>query len=938
MTPRNGENGQQRREIRQQSGEVGPQSGGGRPQSGDKRRRAIGRRYRRLLRFFFPAAVRAHDGADMEATFLRILEIERNRRGRIGVALAWIGAVGDGIRRGWLGRRNTTPRATRSDGRWSFSRAGVSLLDAKLGVRMLAKNPGLTTVAVFALAVGIPIGLAPRHLFRAMEAPLPVPQGDRVLLLRHWDVEANRAGATTYFDYLRWGDGASGFGELGAFRRGSMNVGVGEGDAAPVSGAEITASSFGVLRVTPLHGRALGDDDEVIGAPNVVVIGHDLWQARFGGDPDIIGRSIHVSQIPHTVVGVMPSDFRFPINEQLWLPLREQPTGVPVNQRSLTVFGRLAETSTAASAEAALRAAGEQVKEEHASTYARLNAEVVPFSHVAFGFPKGGALATPEFYFGQTFTLVLLVIACANVAMLMFARAATRSSEFAVRTALGASRARVVTQMFTESLVLAVLAAGVGLTVVDLIADRLAHLVIGQMPYWIDLGMTWWTSIWAVSLAVLSAGIAGVIPALRVTGKRLQRDIQRASAGFSGVRLGGLSSVLIVADVAVSVGVVGLAVALSGMLRDARVADEAVGIPANEYLAVELRLSSIESEGATDTGNDAFRARLGATVQELVGRIEAEPGVRAVAVADALPRMNHRIRRVEIEGEPLVEDFEGHRVRRATVDVGFFRALNKPVLTGRDFDGRDLIGRRTGVIVNTNFVTKLLGGEDPIGKRFRYRTGEGPGSGPWYEIVGVVGPLGMHVLQPDEDEGIYHAAAPGEFHPVQIAVHAGGDPASLAPRLRRLTQDVDRLAVVVPPVLLSDVYEGDWYFLSALALGIVGFVGILLALAASGLYAIMSVTVAQRTREIGIRTALGARRGDVVMVVARRAIVQLAVGVALGMPLAAYFFRAEHPESTVAAFVVGLAPGIAVMVGVGLLACGAPTLRALRVVPTEALR
>jgi len=906
--------------------------------SAGNRRSSNGRRYRRLLRMFFPPEQVLRHGDDMEATFLRILDIESRRRGRLGVAAAWLGAIADGIRNGWLGGRAAPGKPadrTLQHGRSGFA---VSWLDAKLGLRMIGKHPGLTAVALFALAIGIPVGLAPWHLFNAMEAPLPVEDGHRVRLLRHWNVETSRADTTTMYDYERWRTGSSTFDKLGAFRRGAFNVGTGPGVSAPAPGAEVTASTFGVLRVAPLHGRALVASDEVIGAANVVVIGHSLWQARFGGDAGVVGRTIQVSQAPHTVVGIMPAEFRFPIGEQLWLPLREQPAGEPFIGRALTVFGRLTGAATPDAAQAELATLGNNLATENPAAYEHLNAEVVPFAFVAFGFPRGGALAAPEFYLGQLFTLLLLGIACANVAMLMFARAATRTAEFAVRTALGASRLRVVSQMFTESLVIAAIAAGLGLAAIHFALDLSLSFVVGELPYWVDMGMTWSTALWALSLAVLGAAVAGVIPALRVTGKTLQRDIQRASAGLSGVRFGGVSSVLIVADVAIAVAVVGLAVILTGFVRDAWTADDAVGILADEFLAAELRLSSLELTADANAGGDAFRARFGTTMQELVRRIEAEPGVRSVAVASVLPRMDHRTRWIEVEPDNAAGDMIAYRVRTARVDVDFFRALQQPMLSGRDFDSRDLAAERSTVIVNTNFAARVLDGRSPVGRRLRYRTSEEQEPGPWYEIVGVVGPLGMHVLTPEQDEGIYHPAAPGEIHPAQLAVHVSGDPMALAPRLRELAGEVDPLAVIGAPVVLGEVFEGDWYLMAATVFGIVALIGVLLTLAASGLYAMMSFTVAERTREIGIRTALGAQRSSIVFAVAKRAMVQLGAGVLLGMPVAGYLFTLEHPDSTYGAILVALAPGVAVMVVVGLLACGAPTLRALRVVPTEALR
>ena len=208
--------------------------------------------------------------------------------------------------------------------RWRVPKLGVSLLDVKLGLRMLVKHPGLTAVAVFALAIGIPVGLAPWHLVNAIEAPLPVNEGNRIQVLRYWNEATNRQDATRLDDFVRWRDALNGFEALGAARPGVYNVNSEDGLVPPVRGAEVTASTFDILRVPPLYGRTIVAADEVPGAPDVVVIGYDLWRSRLGADPDIVGASLRIGRVAHTVVGVMPEGFFFPARDELWLPLREQ--------------------------------------------------------------------------------------------------------------------------------------------------------------------------------------------------------------------------------------------------------------------------------------------------------------------------------------------------------------------------------------------------------------------------------------------------------------------------------------------------------------------------------------------------------------------------------------------------------------------------------------
>jgi hypothetical protein len=321
--------------------------------------------------------------------------------------------------------------------------------------------------------------------------------------------------------------------------------------------------------------------------------------------------------------------------------------------------------------------------------------------------------------------------------------------------------------------------------------------------------------------------------------------------------------------------------------------------------------------------------------------------------------MDHLTRDIEIEGEDA-----SHRVRAALVAPGFFEALRAPILAGRAFDGRDVIAgskdpaseeRSSTVIVNTTFVENVLDGRNAIGRRIRYRAARNQRSGaaqatpddvappPWQEIVGVVGHLGMHSLTPDQDEGIYHPLAPGSVPRVLLAIEAAGEPMALATRVSEIAREVDTRIVIAAPTTLDRVFEGDWYIMTAVVGGVALLVGVLLALAVCALYAIMSFTIAERTREIGIRMALGADRRSIAMQVARRAIIQITVGVAIGLPLAAGVFFEIQEDSGLApsawlAVGLALAQGIGIILVVALAACLVPTRRALRISPVEALR
>jgi predicted permease len=561
-----------------------------------------------------------------------------------------------------------------------------------------------------------------------------------------------------------------------------------------------------------------------------------------------------------------------------------------------------------------------------------------------FGFPKGGLRALPEFGIVQVLTLVPLLIACVNVGLLIFARTATRASEFAVRTALGASRGRILTQVFTESAVLAILATGMGLLLLSSLPERLLNaLGFIPMPYWLTPELSGATLLRAFGLACASAVIAGVIPVLRTTSRSVLHSLQRASTQRSGTRFGLTSSVMIVTDVAVAVAAVGFATGIAHRVSATFANERVDGIRADRYLSVTLTMAGAAAESGAVSDPAVFQARFAVMQETLVERLRSEPGVRAVAVGTALPRMDHPIRFVEVEGEDLPAGARGHGVRMASVAPGFFGALRSPLLAGRAFDSRDVANAPSTVVVNATFVENVLGGRSAIGRRVRYRSGGDAPPGPWHEIVGVVGHLGMHSLTPEQDEGVYHPLLAGSVPSVRLAIEADGDPLALAPRVRALARDVDQRAVIASPTTLDRVFEGDWYIMTAVVAGAAVLVAVLLALAASGLYAIMSFSVAERTREIGIRVALGADRRRIVLQVARRALLQIGIGVVVGLPLSASVFfemqeQSGRTPSALLAVAMALAMGIGIMLLVAMAACLVPTRRALRISPAEALR
>jgi len=814
-----------------------------------------------------------------------------------------------------------------------------SLLDLKLGIRMLRKQPALTAVAVFALSMGIPVGLVPYHIAQVTSAPLPFEEGDRIVKLIVVDRETSRVRSQVLRDMQVWREELTSVRTLAASSAQERNIAAEDGRAAPVRGSAMTASGFDVARVAPLMGRRLVAADEQPGAPDVVVVSHDLWQSRLGGDPDVVGRTIRIGSVPHEVVGVMPQGFLFPYHDYFWVPLRADPLEHGWGEGpSIGVFGRLADGVTRAEANTELNGIGRRIAEEHPDTHRLLQAEVVSYSGIEI-------YADPTFWMLQLLALLLLTVACGNVGTLVLARTAMRRGEIAVRTALGASRARVVTQLFFETLMLGLLGAGFGLLIGDAAARRLEAVVqTWGMPFWFDLGITWKTATIALLLAGFSATVAGVGPALKATGKGIGDTLRRASAGMSGIRFGGVSTVLIVAEVALATAflVMGGLVAPT-VFQDP---DEGMGIDPDPYLAATFELPGAgrgPGAGAADTVG--FGARLRNVQTELVARLHDDTSVQGVAVASRLPGDGHGRARIEVEGSG-----EGiQRAYAASVAVDYFRALEQRILIGRDFDRSDVAtppDRRTSVIVNEAFVREVLGGDGPVGRRFRLAAvSDDADPGPWLEIVGVVGHLGMNETNPERDEGFYVPASLGEINPVRLAVRVASDPASYAPDLRTLARRVDADALIRDPLSLRDNARRSEMrvgtFWGGLLLAMIA--GVAVVLSAAGLYALVSFTVSERRREIGIRTALGARTSSIVMTIARRATLQLVTGIVAGVVLWWILDRnviglsgdtSLHASDLVGLF--GACAGGTLLVGLS--ACLPPMLRALRIRPVEVLK
>ncbi len=646
---------------------------------------------------------------------------------------------------------------------------GLSWLDLKLGFRMLSRYPMLTVVGSLAMAVAIAVGAGTFEVITRLTNPsLPLPDGDRIVGLNYWDRAESDTRPPSAHDVLNWREGLRTLEDIGAFRPVQRNLILGDQVGEPVNAAEISAAAFRVAGVPPLIGRVLVDEDESPQSPAVVVLGNRLWKMRFDADPAVIGRVVRLGATQVTVVGVMPEGFAFPVRQNLWTPLRvrELPQE-PGRGPGLRVFGRLATGIELPQAQAELATFGSRVAEQFPKQYEHLQPQVLPYAESFVPIPQD-LLVRAGIHSVNAFGALFLVVVCGNVALLMFARAATREREILVRRALGAARSRIVMQLFAEALVLAVIAAVLGLTATDFALKwTLAALSTEAegWPFWFEGGLSATTLTYSAWLTLLAAVVAGVVPALKITRTNMEVGLRQASAGAGGIRMGGMWTAVIVAQIAATV--LFTAVAYVVQRQAAGIASAKAAFPAEEYLAVRLEMDrdGLTEESAT-TVDESFLRRYQATARELEQRVAAEANVAGVTLAERLPLMPSGDGAIELDDPGPGESVTGreHFVTTTAVDLDFFEVFQAPVLAGRGFAPRDTGTGANTVVVNQLFVEHILTGRNAVGRRIRYRVGDSQAikePGPWFEIIGVVRDL---VPAPEAPMSLDNPAKPLVYH------------------------------------------------------------------------------------------------------------------------------------------------------------------------------
>jgi putative ABC transport system permease protein len=809
------------------------------------------------------------------------------------------------------------------------------LQDLRYSLRRLAKSPGFTLVVVLTLALGIGANTA---IFSAVNAVLLRPLGyadpDRLVTIEHFYPSLGGLKAPVsvpgFRDYQALGRT---FESMAVENGWAANL-TGQGEPVRVAGARVTGRFFGTLGVPALLGRGLLPGEDSAGREHVVVLSHGLWQRLFGGDRGIVGRALSLNGESYLVVGVMPEGFRDFFNRtvDLWAPLVFDPGQFGDDSRTneylnLTARVRLGVPVEQAAAE--MRSLARQLKQRYPDSYASdWSLLTTPLAQRAVGDVRPALLVL----LGAVG--FVLLIACANVANLLLARAAARSKEIAVRTALGASRDRLVRQLLTESLLLALAGGVLGLLLAYWGVRSVVALNPGELPRADEIGIDAPVLAFTLFVSVLTGLLFGLAPAMHASTADLHGMLKEGGRGSAGDRGGqGLRRTLVVAEVALALTLLTGAGLLAKSF--ARLQGVDPGFDPEHLLTFNLSLPA--TRYPADSQQTAF-------FDQVLPAIAAVQGVRAAGATSTMPFSGSwSTASFEIEGYQPPPKTQGPWGDVRVVTPGFFETLRIPLRKGRFLGEEDRAGGRRVAVIDEEFVRRYWRDQDPLGKRFTF--GPPPGATDtaareWIEVVGVVGHTKHEGLDAEDRLQLYMPYRQRPLPFLTVAVRTAGDPETYATQVRRAVQSVDPDQPIANARTMEELIAQSvgQRRLSMLLLSL--FSGIALVLASVGIYGLMSYSVAQRSRELGVRIALGAARSDVLRLVLRQGMSLALMGIVIGVGAAfaltrliesqLYGVRATDPATFV---------GVAVLLGVTALAANlVPALRATRVDPAVVLR
>jgi putative ABC transport system permease protein len=824
--------------------------------------------------------------------------------------------------------------------------------DLKFAFRQLRHSPGFTAVAVLTLALGIGANTA---IFSVVNAvllrPLPYPEPGQLVQLDM--VQSGKAstfiGSTTFVEAKAQSQSLA---RIAAYSGGNMTL-TGAGPAERIVAGAVTADFFPLLGVHPALGRNFTREEDTPNGPKAAILGHGLWQSRFGGDADVLGRTITLNQQSYTVVGILPASFQYPEGFQLWTPLALGETGgtfVTYGEGMflLKAIARLKPGVTLQQAQAELRTIAQRTQPGGPTAAPGGNSRRRGAGGAGEGGGEGGGpgagvltlIGLHEQVVGDVKGMLLvllgavafvLLIASANVANLLLTRAAARQREMAVRAALGASRLRVARQLLTESVLLSLAGGGVGLLMAFWGVRALGQWSGATLPSMHGIGIDGWVLAFTLGVSVITGMAFGLAPAVQAWRTDVNAALKEEDRGGTGKHRNRLRHLLVVSEVALAlVLLIGAGLLLKSF---SRLLDVNPGFRPEGVLTFQINRA-----GGTSS------ARMVNFIQQILERLRALPGVRAAAATDSLPLTDFsRIGVADVQGRPPIDFTKAKRgdvipLSRPTVTFDYFDAMGIPLKSGRAFTSQDARSSAGSVIVNEAFERSYFPGQSAVGKRIRLHPG--PANANWQTVVGVVGDVRQSGLARDVMPEVYSPQLNDAGDALSFVIRATGEPAGLISAVRGVVAEVEPNQAIYNVMTMEQRLANTTTSrrLNTALLG--SFAAVALLLAFVGIYGVMSYAVTQRRREIGVRMALGAQKSDVLGLMIHGGLRLTLLGVAIG--LAGAFALTRYLSSLLYSVnatdpVTFLSVAVA-LTGVALLGCWLPARRAATVDPMEALR
>jgi putative ABC transport system permease protein len=801
------------------------------------------------------------------------------------------------------------------------------LNDIRFGLRRLLKNPGFTLVALATLAAGIGVNGTVFTITNAiMFKGLPFANADRIVYLSMQNTQrADQFVGVSFPDFRDWRARARSYEGMAAFSGTQLNVGGDDNLSEVYPAAQLTANGFSVIGVRPVLGRDFTSRDDQPGAPGVTMLTYGLWQRRYGKDPAVIGKVVRINGAPTTIVGVMPADFTFPFNVDLWIPLPTTPNSEKRDVRNLGVYAALREGTSVASARAELATMWADLQRAYPATGANFTARVQTYQEQVVGSDLGTI-----FYAMLVAVGFVLLIACANVANLQLGRAVGRAREIAMRVAIGATRGQIVRQLLVESVLLSLGAGLVGL-VIAYWGARAFDLTITPMgkPRWMVMSLDARVLAYLASISLGTGILFGLVPALRLSRLEVHTALKDGSRGAgTGARNRRLAATLVVTELALAV------VLLAGaglMIRSfLNVYRAPLGVNSSHVLTARLALPIARYSGPE---------RQVAFYERLKGRLEAVPGVSVAAIGTTLPTGGSMTLPYELDGAPAVDPQRRQTLAAIVVSPDYFRVWEVKPVRGRAFTEADGVTGPPVVLVNEAFASKIWPNEDALAKRLRVFNG--PNADPWLSVVGVMPNIVHNDISPRKiDPVIYLPYRQKPMAGIVVIARTTVLPGTLSTAFRREIQTLDADLPIFNLWTMEERLQRNYSFTGVIGSLFVIFAVLALLLASVGLYAVIAYSVSQRVQEIGVRMALGATARAILRLVFQQGLLQLAIGLAIGLAGAVAMTRVLR------SVLIGVSPGdpSAFLLAAAVLALTAafgtflPARRAMRVDPVVALR